>query len=153
METTVITTRTVKDSATDMVFCDGCNKVLDMNLHVKDRETRYDLRKQVEPTGRYFVWHRYDLVLEEMEYIHLCPRCAQAKLEEWADSRCIDDIEYSFEGRLGRIIPDELKAMEEEKAKKTQDPKEKRETAQRAMVEESVAAEEAMLAGFIRAET
>lgn len=152
MQSNVKVVKTYTDEVMDVITCDGCGKVLDMNLDIRDRNTRYDLSKQVQVVGRYFDFRHYDRYLEESIHMHLCPACMHAKIDAWCDPKETDDIEYDMESCIGKVIPEEIEALRAaEAAAKVADEAKKEQLKARhdaekeAAIEQSVAEEEAML--------
>ena len=144
MQTTVKIPYTVDREVPDVTTCDGCATPLDMNLSINDRTDRYT-SDQVKVVGRYFTFRRYDRFLEESEYMHLCPKCMHAKIAAWCKPDVDEEIEYDMESHTGKIIPEEIKAMQEKAEEAKEEVKTRHEAEKAAAIEQCVADEEEML--------
>lgn len=144
MRTTFSIVRTDMVEVTDTVVCDGCDKVLDMNLHIKDRNTKYPPDKHVV-TGKYFRLVKY---LPDSDYDdkYFCPDCMKKHIDALSTSDA-PFVDGGIETHRGTIIPEAIEAeradAEAEMERKKAEQKARYDTEVIATIERSVAEEEA----------
>lgn len=110
MKTTIRITRVETTDVLDTITCDECGKVLDMNLHIKDRDTKYTKDQHVS-TGKYFRLTKY-LPDSDYDENYFCSECMKKRIDALSTSDA-PFIDGGIESYCGTIIP---AAIEAEKA-------------------------------------